>query len=128
MGMEGSVERLEKWLQRETGDEKLRLRWDSRIERYMVGRYVNALSTVDWFYTCTDGDSNYRPVDRRTVRKILTLDTWRHERKMTAKDFVNQAKEQQLSTRQERAEALKYRIKHESRYIKKAAQQDGLIA
>jgi hypothetical protein len=128
MGMEGSVARLEKWLQREVGDEKLRLRWDSKIERYTVGRWVDSLSAIDWFYVCTDGNSGYRPIDRRTVRKILTLDTWRHEKQMTAKDFVKKAQERQLDERQERAEAMKYRVKHEARYIKKAAQQDGLIA
>lgn len=128
MGMEGGIARLEKWLQREVGDEKLRLRWDQEIERYVVGRFVDSLSCVDWFLVCTDGDSGYRPIDRRVVRKIITLDTWRHERKMTAKGFVAAAKERQLDARQERAEALKYRIKHEARYIKKAAQQDGLVA
>lgn len=127
--MYGSVPRLEKWLQREVGDEKLRLRWDGDSERYVVGRLVTALSSdyVEWFYVVTDGDSGYRPVDHRTVRKILSLDTWKRERQMTAKDLVKQVRDGRESRDLERAEAIRYRLKHEARYIKKAAEADGIV-
>lgn len=128
--MVGSVPRLEKWLQQETGDAKLRLRWDNSIERYVVGRLTSYLSMdhVEWFYVCTDGDSGYRPVDSRTVRKIKSLDTWRRDKQLTAKDFCKMVQDKKLDEQEERSEAIRDRLRHESRYIKKAAQRDGIFA
>lgn len=126
--MHGSVPRLEAWLQREVGDRELRLRWDDRTERYMVGRKVSSLTSdhVEWFYVVTDGQSGYRPIDQRTVRKIKSLDTWGRP-KLTAEDFEKQIEERKSDEAEKRREVLQYRLRHEARYVKKAAQKDGLL-
>lgn len=123
------TERYEKWLQRETGDPMLRLKWDNRLERFVVGRLVRSLAAdyVEWFYTVTDGDSNFRPIDHRTVRKILSLDTWRRAKQVTEADFVQQIEESKKREDEKRSEVIKYRLKHNARYIKKLAEQDGYI-
>ena len=126
--MHGSVPRLEKYIQREVGDPKLRLAWDPSTERYMVGRLVSNLSAdhVEWFYTVTDGDSNYRPIDQRTVRKIKSLDTWSRP-KTTADGFVKQLEDRKADEEEIKRETLRYKLKHESRYVKKMAEKDGII-
>jgi hypothetical protein len=117
-------DRAERFLQREVGDPKLRVRWRSDIERFEIGRRLD--NHTEWFYVCTDGESGYRPVDMRTVRKVISLDTWRRQKALSLADFINMIKERKLSEREEHREILKYRIKHEARYIKKAAEKDGL--
>lgn len=123
------VSRYEKWLQREVGDSCLRLKWDNAVERYVVGRLVRSLACdyVEWFYVVTDGNSGYRPIDQRTVRKILSLDTWRRPKHLTVDDFIKQIEERKLDRETERSEAIRYRLKDEARYIKKAAEKDGII-
>lgn len=123
------TERYEKFLQRECGDPELRLRWDHNIERYVVGRRVKSLASdyIEWFYVVTDGDSNYRPIDQRTVRKVMSLDTWRRASHLSVQDFTKQIEERRLEREQERSVIMKYRLKHEARYIKKAAEKDGIV-
>lgn len=127
--MQGSVKRLEKWLQREVGDPKLRLQWSEAIGRYVVGRLVTALASdfVDWFMVVSDGNDGYRPIDQRLVRKIISLDTWRREKQMTSAEFTSKLEQEKLDRAQERSKAIAYRLKHEARYIKKAAVKDGLL-
>lgn len=119
----------EKYLQREVGDPKLRVKWDNRIERFVVGRLVDSLASdyIEWFYVVTDGESGFRPIDQRTVRKVLSLDTWRRSKTLTPEEFTKQLQEKRIEEREERREAIRYRVKHEARYIKKAAEKDGII-
>lgn len=126
--MHHAAKRAETFLQRECGDPQLRVKWDSRIERFVVGRLVSSLASdhIEWFYVVTDGDSNYRPIDMRTVRKVMSLDTWRRKR-LTESDFVKQLEERKLERDTARSEFLRYKLKHEARYIKKAAEKDGII-
>jgi hypothetical protein len=122
--------RYQAWLQREVGDPKLRVRWDGRIERFVVGRLVSSMASdfVDWFLIVSDGESGYRPIDHRTVRKIVSLDTWKRDKPMTEEEFIAGLEQKRTEDRAARAEVLKYRLKHESRYIKKAAIQDGMFS
>jgi hypothetical protein len=124
-----AAERYQKWLQREVGDLKLRVRWDNRIERFVIGRLVSTFASdfIDWFYVVTDGDSGYRPIDQRTVRKIISLDTWRRDKQLTVNEFVKMVAEKGADDQEQTRAALRYRVKHEARYIKKAAQQDGIL-
>lgn len=126
--MHAAAERGEKFLQRECGDPHLRVKWDSRVERFVIGREVNSLaaSFIEWFLVLTDGESGYRPIDQRAVRKVLSLDTWRRGKKSEA-EFVKQIEDSKKSRAEKRSEILRYRLKHEARYIKKAAQQDGYV-
>lgn len=126
--MHGSVPRLEAFLQRECGDPELRLRWDGEIERYVVGRRVKAASDyVEWFLVVSDGDSGYRPVDQRIVRKIKSLDTWKRDKVLTVNDFVNQIESRKAADNEKKREVIQYRLKHEARYVKKAAEKDGIV-
>lgn len=122
-------ERAQKYLQREVGDPRLRVRWRTDIERFEVGRAIPDLASdrVEWFYIVSDGDSGYRPIDTRTVRKVISLDTWRRPKTLSLSDFLSQLEERKISDQQKEREAMKYRIKHEARYIKKAAEKDGVI-
>lgn len=127
--MHGSVPRLEKWLQREVGDPQIRLRWDDRIERYVVGRHVKSMASdfIDWFLVVSDGNSGYRAVDQRVVRKIVSLDTWRRPKHLTVREFCDKLDDDKTARLQKESEAIRYRLKHEARYIKKAAEQDRMI-
>ncbi len=127
--MHGSVERLEKWLQREVGDPQLRLKWEDRIERYVVGRQVKSLASdyIDWFLVVSDGNSGYRAIDQRLVRKIVSLDTWRRPKHLTPEEFCSQLDEAKDARIRKNEEAIKYRLKHEARYIHKAAVKDGIF-
>jgi hypothetical protein len=124
-----SPETAQKILQREVGDPALRVRWRNDIERFEVGRKVDGLLSnhIEWFYTVTDGESGFRPVDQRTVRKLISLDTWRRSKTLTYKDFLGQIQEKKLEEHEEKREAMKYRFKHSARYIKRAAEKDGVI-
>lgn len=127
--MHGSVPRLEKYLQREVGDPELRLRWDSAVERYVVGRRVQTLASdyVEWFLVVTDGNSGYRPIDQRVVRKIKSLDTWKREKPLTPQEFLDIVEGRKESEAEKKREVLQYRLRHEARYVKKAAEKDGLL-
>lgn len=120
--------RYAKWLQREVGDPKLRVKWDGRIERFVIGRLVSTMASnfIDWFYVVSDGNSGYRTIDHRVVRKLVSLDTWRRDKHLSVDEFIQNLEDKKLADRQKQAEVLKYRLKHEARYIKKAAIQDGL--
>jgi hypothetical protein len=127
--MDGSCPRLEKFLQREVGDPQLRVMWDQKIERYVIGRRVASLASdfIDWFMVVTDGNSGYRPIDHRTVRKIESLDTWKRPSHLKPSDFIQKVEDAKTERAQARSEIIKYRLRHDSRYIKKAAVQDGLM-
>lgn len=118
-------ERAQKFLQREVGDPKLRVRWRNDIERFEVGRQTE--DHIAWFYIVSDGESGYKPIDMRTVRKVISLDTWRRSKTLSLADFVAQLKERKLNEEEEKREAMKYRVRHEARYIKKAAVKDGIV-
>lgn len=124
-----NAKRAQEFLQREVGDPKLRVRWREDIERFEVGRLVSSLASdwIEWFYMVTDGNDGYRPVDMRTVRKILSLDTWKRDKTLTVDDFITQIEDQKLDRERARAEVIRYRLKHESRYIKRAAYKDGIV-
>lgn len=119
-----SPETAQKYLQREVGDDKIRVRWRNDIERFEVGRKTD--SHIEWFYVVTDGESNFRPVDMRTVRKVISLDTWRRP-KHSFQSFLTQLKDRKLNDQEKDREMMRYRLKHEARYIKKAAEQDRII-
>ena len=118
-------ERAQTFLRREVGDSKLVVRFDNRIQRFVVGRKLD--SHVEDFYVVTDGESGYRDIDMRTVRKVLSLDTWRRDKTLSVSDFISKIEQQKLDRDKKRSEVIKYRLKHEARYIKKAARQDGVI-
>jgi hypothetical protein len=120
--------RAEKFLQRECSDPQLRVKWDESINRFIVGRLVRSLGCdyVEEFMIVSDGMDGYRPIDMRTVRKIISLDTWRRK-KMTKDDFVKMIEDRKTDDLSKKREILRYRAKHEARYIKKAAEKDGLI-
>jgi hypothetical protein len=122
-----AAQRAEKFLQRECADPHLRVKWDDSIERFVVGRFVPSFSKIEWFYVSTDGDSGFRPIDQRTVRKVLSLDTWRREKTLSMNDFIDHIERGKQSDKEKNREIIKYRLKHESRYIKKAAVKDGII-
>src|SRR5512138_1048961 len=120
-----NAKRAQEFLRREVGDSKLCVRWRNDIERFEIGRKVESLASdfVEWFYISSDGESGYRPIDMRTVRKIKSLDTWRREKTLKPEDFVKMIQEKKLAEHEEKREAIQYRLKHESRYIKKAAEK-----
>jgi hypothetical protein len=123
-----AASRAEKFLQRECADPQLRVKWDESIERFVVGRLVHSIASdhVEEFLIVTDGNDGYRPIDMRTVRKIVSLDTWRRQ-KMTQADFIKMVEDRKTDELSKKREVLRYRAKHEARYVKKAAERDGLI-
>jgi hypothetical protein len=124
-----NAERAEKYLKREVGDSKLRVRWRNDIERFEVGRLTSALASdhIEWFYIVSDGNDGFRTIDMRTVRKLISLDTWRRAKHLTVEDFTKQIEDRQATELEAQREVRRYRLKHEARYIKKAAEKDGII-
>jgi len=74
--MHGEAAHWQKRIRRELGDPSLLVRWNEEIERYQVGEVLRLGSAdhKEWFYTVTDGNNGFRPLDDRTVRKIRALD------------------------------------------------------
>jgi hypothetical protein len=120
-----TADRAQKFLQREVGDPKLRVRWRDDIEKFEVGRQLE--DGITWFYVVSDGDGGYKPVDMRTVRKVISLDTWRRDKALTMDGFIKQIEERKLAEDVAKREILKYKVKHESRYISRAAHKDGIL-
>lgn len=120
--------RAEKFLQRECADPQLRVKWDESIQRFVVGRLVTSVASdyVEEFLIVSDGQDGFRPIDMRTVRKIISLDTWRKKR-MSKDDFVKMIEEKKADEHQKAREIIRYKARHEARYIKKAAEKDGIL-
>ena len=106
-------------LQAEFDEPRLRVRWNSEIERYQIGHLCRegAADHTDWFYTVTDGQNGFRPMDDRVTRKLRTLDK-KHQPNWTPKRFKEFLASERAEVEEKRREEMRYAMLHELNFAK----------
>jgi hypothetical protein len=96
----------------------LKVVWDEEMGRFRIGQKVRdgAFEYVDWFYTVTDGNSGFKPIDMRTVRKLYSMDKSRMKMP-TADDIRKAMADGKARDEMKKSEELRYRIKHEAQFV-----------
>lgn len=116
--MHGEAAVWTKRLRREFGDDRLVVRWNEDLCRFQVGQKLGGIgTTIDWFYTVTDGDDGFRPLDQRAIRKLGSMDKRKHRLKTPEQHRrdVKSAKDEQEE--KERAER-RYHLRHAAEFYR----------
>lgn len=102
----------------EFNDPNLVCIWDEVMERYRIGQKVRvgASDTVDYFYTVTDGNNGFKPLDQRTIRKLHSLDKAK-VRVPTADEIRAQLRDAKEKKDADERASLAYKFKHEAKFI-----------
>lgn len=117
--MHGEAAAWQRRLRATFDDPRLVVRWNSDIERFQIG-YVcrsGAADHTEWFYTVTDGNSGFRPLDERIVRKLHTLDKT-HQPNWTPKRYREFLEQEKREVEEKRREELRYEMLHELKFAR----------
>lgn len=100
-------------------DPRLAVRWNVEIERYQIGYMCRsgAADHTEWFYTVTDGQSGFRPLDDRIIRKLHTLDK-AHQPNWTPKRLREFVESEKRDADAKRSEELRYQMAHELKFAR----------
>jgi hypothetical protein len=100
-------------------DPRLMVRWNSEIERFQIGYQCRsgAADHTEWFYTVTDGQSGFRPLDDRIVRKLYTLDK-AHQPNWTPKRYREFLEHERQDADEKRRSELRYEMLHELKFAR----------
>jgi hypothetical protein len=104
-------------IRKEFDNRDLCVRWNGEMCRYQVGQRLRegASEHIDWFYTVTDGNSGFRPLDWRLLRKLHSLD--KTKQTITAAQLRRQIADAREAAEDKRGEERKYRLRSEAQFM-----------